>query len=121
MQVLCHCLDCRRISGSTFSTNLMVDAAGFTLLQGTPKAFAKTADSGTTITSYFCGDCGSTLWRETASSRGGADTNKTKIIKAGTLDGTGTLDEVRPAVELFTKNRVSWVPAVSGTELRETA
>lgn len=90
-----------------------MSADGFSVIQGMPKAFPKTADSGKTITSYFCGDCGSTLWRETETY------GDTKIIKAGTLDGE--MDGVKPAVELFTKNRVSWVPAVSGTELKETA
>ena len=62
-QALCHCVDCRKITGSTYSTNLVVGGEGFTS-SGNPKTFTKTADSGQPITSFFCGNCGSTLWRE---------------------------------------------------------
>lgn len=93
----------------------MVEADGFTVIKGTPKEFPKTADSGKTITSHFCGDCGTTLWRETETY------GNSKIIKAGTLDGKDTLDSVQPQVELFVKNRVSWVPAVAGAQQLEAA
>lgn len=90
-----------------------MEADGFSVTQGTPKKFAKTADSGKTITSYFCGDCGTTLWRETETY------GPTKIIKAGVLDDG--LDSMKPGLELFVKNRVSWVPEVGGTEQKQTA
>ncbi|KAI6778354.1 DUF636 domain protein [Emericellopsis cladophorae] len=105
-KALCHCLDCHKISGSTYSTNMIVPADGFSLTKGKPKLFPKTADSGQTITSFFCGDCGTTLWRETVTY------GNTKIVKCGTLDGTRALEHVKPAVELFVKNRPSWVPAL---------
>lgn len=114
-QALCHCLDCRKITGSAFSTNLVVAEDGFSVTKGTPKSFPKTADSGKTITSVFCGDCGSTLWRESETYAG------TKIIKAGTLDGDASLEEAKPLVELFVVNRVSWLSAVAGTEQNQAA
>lgn len=61
-KALCHCMDCRKITGSTYSTNLIIPGEGFEVTKGTPKTIAKKADSGNTITSHFCGDCGSTLW-----------------------------------------------------------
>ena len=64
-QVLCHCTDCRKVSGSMFTTNLFVASHALTLTSGTPKTFSKKADSGNAIVSFFCGDCGTTLWRET--------------------------------------------------------
>lgn len=114
-QALCHCLDCRKITGSAFSTNLVVAEDGFSVTKGTPKSFPKTADSGKTITSVFCGDCGSTLWRESETYAG------TKIIKAGTLDGDASLEEAKPLVELFVVNRVSWLSAIAGTEQNQAA
>lgn len=80
------------------------------MTKGTPKSFSKTADSGKTITSFLCGDCGSTLWRETESLAG------TKIIKAGILDGDASLEGAKPLFETFVVNRVSWLPAVTGAE-----
>lgn len=78
------------------------------MTKGTPKKFAKTADSGKTITSFFCGDCGSTLWRETETY------GNTKIVKVGTMDSPDTLEDAKPAVELFVVNRPSWLPALGG-------
>lgn len=53
MNALCHCLDCRKISGSVYSTNAVYPEGGFKLLKGTPKQHTKTADGGNTITSHF--------------------------------------------------------------------
>ncbi|KAI1100643.1 Mss4-like protein [Jackrogersella minutella] len=106
-QVLCHCLDCRKITGSVFSTNLVVPGAGFKVLSGAPKTISKTSDSGNEITSHFCGDCGSTLWRD------GVSFGENKVIKVGVLDDLNALDEAKPVGELFAHHRVAWVPEVA--------
>jgi hypothetical protein len=81
--------------------------------KGTPKEFTKEADSGKTITSFFCGNCGSTLWR--ASETFG----DAKIIKVGVMDGASAMDDAKPAVELYVAERVSWVLPVAGAEQKE--
>lgn len=60
--------------------------------------------------SYFCGDCGTTLWRETPTFEG------MKIIKAGVFDDKKDLDNLKPDIELYAPERVSWVPQTQGTE-----
>lgn len=105
-KVLCHCLDCRKISGSTHSVNFLVPEADF-VVSGNLKSISKTADSGNPITSYFCPDCGSTLYREGPSFAG------VKIIKAGVLDGD-VLEKGKPEGELFPKHRVPWQPQMEG-------
>ncbi|KAI1373488.1 Mss4-like protein [Hypoxylon crocopeplum] len=107
-KALCHCLDCRKITGSTYSTNLIVPGAGFKLLSGTPKSITKVADSGNGITSHFCGDCGSTMWRD------GKSFGDNKVVKAGTMDDMNALDEAKPIAELFSPLRVGWVSEVAG-------
>lgn len=52
-QALCHCKDCRKISGSAYSTNAIFPGNQFKLIQGTPKEHVKTADTGRVITSFF--------------------------------------------------------------------
>jgi len=52
-QGLCHCLDCRKITGSTYSTNALFKEDEFKWTSGTPKEFAKTADGGKGISSWF--------------------------------------------------------------------
>jgi hypothetical protein len=50
-QALCHCADCRKISGGNYSNNIVVPSENFKVVSGTPKRISKTADSGKEITS----------------------------------------------------------------------
>lgn len=83
--------------------------AEFKVVSGTPKTIAKTGDSGNVVTSHFCGDCGSTLFRD------GPTFGPNTVIKVGVLDSPTALDDAKPALELFSPTRVSWVPEVPGT------
>lgn len=114
-QALCHCLDCRKITGSTHSTNVLVPKDGFTVTKGSPKEFNKKADSGNVVTLFFCGDCGSTLWSQTPAY------GETRVIKAGTLDSDEALEDAKPPLELFVKNRPSWLPTITGAVQHETS
>ena len=62
-QALCHCPDCKKISGGNYSNNFVVPSEAFKVTSGTPKTISKTADSGKSITSNFCSECGTTLFR----------------------------------------------------------
>jgi len=104
-QGLCHCWDCRKLSGSTYSTNVIVPADGFTVT-GTPKAVPKKADSGADITNYFCGDCGTPLWGV-----GGFGDNK--VVRAGILDGEA-LESAAPQLEIYAERRLGWLREVEG-------
>lgn len=113
-QALCHCTDCRKITGSTYSTNLVVPGDGFKVSSGSPKTITKKADSGNDITSAFCGDCGSTLYRE------GETFGSSKVIKAGILDGSSALNDAKPVIELFAPERVEWVSQVGGADQKKS-
>ncbi|KAK5171664.1 hypothetical protein LTR04_000029 [Oleoguttula sp. CCFEE 6159] len=101
------------ISGSTYSTNILVPEDGFEVTSGSPKKFAKTADSKNTITSYFCGDCGSTLFRDGPTFPG------MKVIKVGVIDDVKAMDEAKPGVELYAPTRVAWVPEIQGADQKD--
>ncbi len=95
----CHCIDCRKTTGSAFNISVGLAADAFEVTKGTPKTFTKTADSGQPITRHFCGDCGAPLY--TSSSL-----QPEKIyVKAGALDDP---DVVRPAYQSWTRSRVAW-------------
>ncbi|KAF2276731.1 DUF636 domain protein [Westerdykella ornata] len=120
VKALCHCTDCRKITGkqalspcSTYSTNVLYPDGQFKVTQGTPKQYSKIADSGKRIVIYFCGDCGSSMWRETESSPG------IKVVAVGTLDDFDALEQAKPVAELFAPSRPSWIPAVEGAEQRQ--
>jgi hypothetical protein len=44
-QVLCHCADCRKISGGNYSNNFIVPSERFKVVEGTPKKISKIADT----------------------------------------------------------------------------
>lgn len=54
---LCHCFDCRKLTGTLYTYNFVIDSADLKTT-GSPKEVAKTADSGNYIKNYFCSDCG---------------------------------------------------------------
>lgn len=151
--MLCHCLDCRKISGSNYSDNAQIPNANFTLESGiqpsfsfspsppsfitstpltslpsvfpassplplsthhmttnhpltsagTPKTYTMAADSGRSITSFFCPSCGTTLYREAECLPG------VKILKTGVLDDPTWQSRV-PEAEVWTQRKVAWLP-----------
>ncbi|KAL1310603.1 hypothetical protein AAFC00_000878 [Neodothiora populina] len=109
MKALCHCVDCRKMTGSAYSTNVVVPSETFKVT-GSPKVFTKVADSGNKAHSYFCGDCGCPLYRDSESFKG------LLIVKAGCLDGEGALDAASPGAEMYAPERVSWQPEISGVQ-----
>jgi len=58
---ICHCADCKQLSGSAFSTVVPVVPSTLRYETGQPRTYAKTADSGRVRVQSFCGDCGSPL------------------------------------------------------------
>ncbi|MCJ1383143.1 hypothetical protein MMC17_006256 [Xylographa soralifera] len=108
MKFRCHCLDDRKITGSLHSTNLVLPEDGVKVIHGTPKTYALNAESGATMTSYFCGDCGSTLYRKSSGIPG------VTIIKVGCIDDLNALEEFKPDTELYVKHRVAWLPEIPG-------
>ena len=55
---VCHCLACKKRSGSAFAVQARWPAEQVTI-EGRSKSFEKVADSGNRATFYFCPDCGS--------------------------------------------------------------
>lgn len=87
---------------------MLVPNDGFSVTKGTPKEFTKLADSGHVITIFFCGDCGTTIWSQSAAF------GDTKAVKMGTLDSDGALEDAKPLLELYVRTRPSWIPAITG-------
>lgn len=77
---ICHCLECQKQSASAFGISLQVSRADFHVVQGTPKYWSRTTDSGKNLRCAFCPTCGSRLWHESD------PVSKTLFIKGGSLD-----------------------------------
>ncbi len=57
---VCHCLDCKKRTGSAFSAQARWPADQVEI-DGQSKTWSQLADSGNRITHHFCPECGSTM------------------------------------------------------------
>lgn len=57
---VCHCLDCKKRSGSAFAVQARWPVDQFTT-DGESRSWSHRADSGNRISHHFCPDCGSSL------------------------------------------------------------
>jgi hypothetical protein len=103
----CHCDDCRKATGSAYATNLFFKEEQILVLQGTLKKFQHLADSNSTMTKEFCGNCGSQIF--------GSGTNRpgTKNVKVGSVDDASF---VTPDVNLYTSHALSCSHIDSGID-----
>lgn len=108
---LCHCFDCRKLTGTLYTYNFVVKSADLKIT-GSPKEVAKTSDSGNHIKNYFCSDCGTPLYGLRMKSTGTPD--ETIILRAGILDDIGILNEHKPKAEIYTDGRISWISPAEG-------
>ncbi|MBX3187837.1 MAG: GFA family protein [Labilithrix sp.] len=60
---MCHCIACQQRTGSAFGIQARFPRDAVTL-HGRATQFARTGDSGGTITQHFCATCGSTVFWE---------------------------------------------------------
>jgi len=105
---ICHCSDCQQLSGSAFRVNVPAAAANFKLIKGEPRRYAKVADSGARRLQAFCEHCGSPIYSCAA------DSPTTYTLRVGTLKQRAELG--RPARQIWTRSRLSWVPGIPGTQ-----
>ena len=72
--------------------------------------FYKEAGKDNTMTNYFCNTCGSLMYRVGAAFPG------MSILRLGSVDDFSLMETaLRPTMEQFTKNRVSWKQPTEGT------
>ena len=58
---VCHCLDCKRRSGSAFAAQARFPAENVTIT-GTSKIWSRVSEEGSGADFHFCPDCGSTVY-----------------------------------------------------------
>lgn len=132
---ICHCLPCRKITGSVFTTNLSIPLPSLHFLQGKEnlKSFSLKHPAGMKFTYYFCENCGTKIYKE----GDGKGLVGVAIVQAGTCmssfsvhlrlwfengvkltnfvvdhtdgeEGLG-IEDVKIGAELWVKNRVGWL------------
>ena len=60
---MCHCLECQRRTGAVISNQARFPREQITFI-GKATMWKRTAESGNTLTFYFCPTCGSTVYLE---------------------------------------------------------
>lgn len=96
----CHCRDCQKQTSSAFGLSMFLPEAAFELTRGSPAKFARTADSGRVVDSFFCGDCGSRVYNTSAARPGLVN------LRPGSLDDPAGL---APVGDLWAERRQDWV------------
>ena len=102
--IACHCNDCRKLSGSAFSTVLVVKADDLTV-EGTLKLWERATDTGRRSHAYFCPDCGNRIYHQ--------DPDKPHIIRIR----SGSLDQPEipePRIHVFAERTQSWLQFPEG-------
>jgi hypothetical protein len=92
----CHCLNCRRRSGTAFGLNTFVLRADLTVSSGT---LAERRTSPRT-TVYLCADCGTTIFS------GSTRFPSTYIVRGGTIDDPSL---VVPQAHVWVKRKHPWI------------
>lgn len=99
----------RKITASMFASNFIVNDSAVTYVRGKDKltkfAQDKTIASGNTMENFFCSKCGTLMWRASSGYPGKS------IMRIGTIDDFKLHEtKLKPRVEQYAKDRVSWLP-----------
>ena len=106
---VCHCLACKRRTGSAFSHNATF-ARDQVKTEGVARSYSRKTDTGRTNTYHFCPDCGSTVFYEVEMRPG------TLAVPAGAF-----ADPMfpKPTVEVFPERKVGWCELDVGDAVSE--
>ncbi|MBC2771461.1 GFA family protein [Rhizobium sp. AQ_MP] len=100
---ICHCTDCQRLTGSAYRVTVNAEPNQLRLIQGQPKRYRKIGDSGLPSDQFFCGTCGSPLWRQSADGEIG--------LRLGCIDQRAALS---PTHQSFLESALPFVFDISG-------
>ncbi|PLB44218.1 hypothetical protein P170DRAFT_513439 [Aspergillus steynii IBT 23096] len=109
-KVICHCLSCRKITGSTYTTNFAIPESNLSILSGSLRDCTRRHECGMNLTVFFCGGCGSAIYK-TATQK---IFHGKIILLVGTVDEEQGIEKAAPAREFYVKYRGDWVQPVDG-------
>jgi hypothetical protein len=98
--LVCHCIDCQKLSAGAFSLTMAINREAFELIRGNLKSWERPTASGGTAICFFCGDCGNRIYHENP------EMPEVLRLKPGTLDDTAFIN---PDAHVWTKRAQPWV------------
>ncbi|KAK5087747.1 hypothetical protein LTR70_006848 [Exophiala xenobiotica] len=112
---ICNCTDCHKITASMFASNFTINDSALEHLRGQEKLTVfsqnKTIGTGNTMSNYFCSVCGTLMYRR------GTGFPGQSILRIGTVDDFSLhATELKPRIERFVKDRVSWFKGGEGVQ-----
>ena len=109
---ICHCTDCQTLSGSAFRVVVATSEGGFRLIQGEPKTYVKTAESGNRREQTFCGDCGTPIYSAPEGPQ-----PKIVSLRVGTLRQRAQLV---PSRQIWHRSSLPWLPQLGSIDKNPT-
>ncbi len=106
----CHCSQCRKASGASFTTNASVPTASFRIVAGSE--LLREWESSPGIRRGFCGRCGSPIVK-----RNNARPDIARL-RLGTLD---TDPGVKPSRHIFVGSKAAWMEITDALPVFERA
>jgi hypothetical protein len=94
----CHCVDCRKSSGTDHCTHIVIPADAFTV-SGEVKFYDHPADSGNIVSRGFCPRCGSPIYSTNSAMPGMV------FPRASSLDD---LEIAKPQMIVYASRAPSW-------------
>ena len=99
----CHCGKCRKQSGSSYATNVVVRTEDFVIVAGRESLASWESSPGKRR--HFCSGCGSPIYSH------GGGTKHIVSVRCGTLDSELPLN---PSVHAFVASKANWVEITDG-------
>ena len=97
MFAYCHCPDCRKYTGSAFSSVLATESEGFRIVLGEDRLAEYESSPGKRR--FFCGTCGCGIYLRAAHRPGMV------FVRAGSLDDD---PQMRPQAHFWTSVKAPW-------------
>ncbi|KGO75794.1 Glutathione-dependent formaldehyde-activating enzyme/centromere protein V [Penicillium italicum] len=101
--IICHCTNCKRYTGSSFSANIIVPQPSLEYIKGSPKLYSDRSDKGGQVLREFCPDCGTPFTSRSS------DDNEVVAVKSGTLDEEHRLNCAKLEMEIYYHRKDKWV------------
>ena len=102
----CHCTDCQRHSGASFTLTILVLRKAIELECGAPSDFSAVLTDGRTRNGKFCAKCATRLWGEPQRIA------QLASLRAGTLDDTSW---IKPVGHIWTRSAQTWLSLPQST------
>jgi hypothetical protein len=103
---VCHCLECKRRTGSAFSWNAHWPEDQVSI-EGDRASYGRSSDDGHWVLQHFCPTCGTMVFYEIERRPGIVS------IPVGVF---ADLSFLAPAVEVYEERRCSWLPLLAPVE-----